>query len=360
VTGGAGFIGKNLVKRILETDKFNRVIVIDNLCNSSWNDFAQFLVKNQLNNSFSSMSGKSNRSIDTSRIIFYKVDISNSDEVDGVLEAERDTNIMACIHLAAKISVAKCELCPQKTKNVNIHGTANVIKCAGRKDIPHFVFASSAAVYGIPSNLPISESDPPRPISQYGMSKLDAERIVASYSEKNRTAISLRLFNVYGIGQTMEYTGVITRFADRIKRNLAPEIHGNGLQTRDFIHIDDVVDAIMRASRLVDREGTVMGRSPRPPRDILIDRDSKSRVYNIGTGVPTKIIDLAHMMTEILVHDGSDKLDLGPIYVVRADGDIDESYANIRKARIGLGFAPTIDLRRGLENMLIQKKHPVY
>lgn len=357
VTGGAGFIGKNLVNRILKSDKLNRVIIIDNLCNGSWHEFGQFLAKNQLFNNFSLMPPKSNNDSDISRprVTFYKVDICKSDELDDVFENEKDTEIMACIHLAAKISVAQCEICPRETKNINVHGTENVLKCAESKGIPRFVFASSAAVYGIPSNLPISESDEPRPISQYGTSKLNAERIVANYSRRNKIAMSLRLFNVYGIGQTLEYAGVITRFSDRIKRNLVPEIHGNGLQTRDFIHVDDVIDAILRAAGLSDMEGIHWGRSHHPQIDKLDDKDDNcSRIYNIGTGIPTKIIDLANMMTEILVHDSNNRLILRPVYLRPTTGDIDESYADIRKARSGIGFTPKIALRRGLESMLFR------
>ena len=133
---------------------------------------------------------------------------------------ENDMKADACIHLAAKISVRESAINPEETMDVNVRGTNNVIKCVRNVGIQNSVFASSAAVCGIPSKLPISELEMPNPISKYGESKLEAEGILAI-----RRVVSLRLFNVYGIGQTMEYAGVITKFMDRIKKNLPPEIY---------------------------------------------------------------------------------------------------------------------------------------
>lgn len=133
---------------------------------------------------------------------------------------------------------------------MNVNGKENFIASAINAGIRQFVFASSAAVYGFPSKLPISENDVPRPISPYGLSKLRAGNVIAQYAMNNQKAVTLRIFNVYRLGQTKEYAGVITKFADRIRRNLPPVIYGTGLQTRDFISVDDVFITFMKAARL--------------------------------------------------------------------------------------------------------------
>lgn len=267
----------------------------------------------------------------------------------------------------AKISVPESAIRPEETMDVNVRGTNNVIKCARKFGIQYAVFASSAAVYGIPSKLPISELEVPNQISKYGESKLEAENVLARYSTELRRVISLRLFNVYGVGQTMEYAEVITRFMDRIKRNLPPEIYGNGLQTRDFINVDDVADAIMRAAGLVkiqENETTTSATVTASPKssetgtlkDALPQAICNSGVYNIGTGIPTKIKDLAHLMTDILVHNEDQKrrLNLRPIRLEPVEGDIYESYADISKATHSLGFVPSSSLRCGLKDMLLR------
>ena len=378
ITGGSGFIGRHLVKKILES-KCQRVVVIDNLSNSSWNDFIRFLAADD-QSLFKLSRPDRDKEIATARMTFYRMDVRDYDDIERVFETEIERekenekekdiggDLNACIHLAAKISVPESAIRPEETMDVNVRGTNNVIKCARKFGIQYCVFASSAAVYGIPSKLPISELEVPNPISKYGESKLEAENVLARYSKELRRVISLRLFNLYGIGQTMEYAGVITRFMDRIKRNLPPEIYGNGLQTRDFINVDDVVDAMMRAAGLVkiqENETTTSATVTASPKSSETETGTlkhtlpqaicKSGVYNIGTGIPTKIKDLAHVMTDILVHneDQKSRLNLRPIYLEPVEGDIYESYADISKARHSLGFVPSSSLRCGLKDILL-------
>jgi UDP-glucose 4-epimerase len=371
VTGGAGFIGKYLVRKILRASTRHRVIVIDSLCNSTWNNFISFLLENNLCDWPSSKIVKYDfKPISGSRISFYRVDIRNKAEIARIFEKEKEhgKEISGCIHLAARISVAESMLKPVEVDEVNVNGTRNVIDCAFKADIKNFVLASSAAVYGNPTRLPISEFEPTKPISKYGETKLNAERVVASYSSNNQRAISLRLFNVYGIGQTMDYAGVISKFADRIRRNLSPVIYGSGLQTRDFIHVEDAADALMRSAGLTGRQiDTSINFARNVRRDDGYSENDvpgelsqaiplRSGVFNIGTGIPTNVRDLADIMIEILApHRYIDrKKKLRPIYIDAVNGDINESYADIRKARHGLGFGPTVNLRTGLEDVLIR------
>jgi nucleoside-diphosphate-sugar epimerase len=167
------------------------------------------------------------------------------------------------------------------------------------------------------------------PISPYGASKLAAEQIVYAYGDLNlfESIITLRFFNVYGVGQNIEYAGVITKFRDRIVKNLSPIIFGDGNQQRDFIAVDDVVNSLIIASD--------------PPSGLA------KGIFNIGTGVPTKISDLARVMSILMGKPG-----LVPIYKEKVDGDIHLSYADISKAANILKFCARGQLSGGLQAFL--------
>lgn len=188
VTGGAGFIGQHLSKRLSQLNC--KGTVIDNLSNAN----ANFQIDD---------------------ISFHKEDIRNKDSVSDIFKYEK---IHTCIHLAAKINVSESIANPFDTLDINIQGTLNVLEACSKNRVDNFVFASSAAVYGEPKKLPISEVHILNPLSPYGTSKLAGELLVSSYGNfgKIRNAISLRFFNVYGEGQTLEYAGVITKFAERL------------------------------------------------------------------------------------------------------------------------------------------------
>ena len=149
-----------------------------------------------------------------------------------------------------KISVTESVTNPSDTLDVNILGTLNVLEACSKSGVRKLVFASSAAAYGEPRTFPISEDHVLNPLSPYGASKAAAEVLISSYRNLNKipNAISLRFFNVYGIGQSIEYAGVITKFHERLSKGEAPIIFGDGEQTRDFVSVNDVVDAILLAS----------------------------------------------------------------------------------------------------------------
>jgi UDP-glucose 4-epimerase len=273
------------------------------------------------------------------RVSFYAADIRDR---DAILKIFRDEEADACIHLAAKISVADSIKKPEETMDINVKGTLNVLEACHNSGVNNFVFASSAAVYGDVKELPISENQTLRPLSPYGSSKMLAEQFVSSYQKQNKikNAISLRIFNVYGEGQASE-ADVITKFAKKLTSGQRPVIHGNGMQTRDFISVDDVVDAILLSMRSMNNvENKVLTSSP---------------VFNVGTGIPTSISQLAQKMIALFGHD------LQPIYEDGEEGDsgILHSYADMTKANDTLHFAPkkTIDagLKEMIEAMLIRK-----
>lgn len=296
VTGGAGFIGHHLVKRMLSD---YRVVIIDNLSN-----------------------GKSGNIPKHPNATFYKEDIRNKETISDIIKSHK---ISTCIHLAAKISVNDSILNPVETVDVNIKGTLAVLEGCAKSNVESFVFASSAAVYGEPKNLPIPEDHILEPLSPYGASKVAGEALATSYRHSGKIihTACLRFFNVYGEGQNPEYAGVISKFEERLSKGLPPIIYGDGKQTRDFISINDVVDAIIKAAH-----------------------SRVSGTFNVGTGKPTKIRDLASKMIQTY------KLNLKPIFVDGRRGDILQSYADTTKARELLKFVASEDINAGLKKLL--------
>ena len=303
VTGGAGFIGTHLINKI--SQDFD-VFVIDSLTNERSRSNAE------------SFSGE--------HITLFQEDIKNKEKINEIF---RDCKPDSCVHLAALISVTESMVNPLKAFDVNVTGTLNILDACVANSIEHFVFASSSAVYGHANCVPIHEKVELRPISPYGASKIAAEVIVNAYGDLKvfDSTITLRFFNVYGRGQNIDYAGVITKFRDRLGKNLAPVIFGDGNQQRDFIAVDDVVSSVII--------------SLDPPTGI--DKGT----FNIGTGVPTKISDLARIMSILM-----EKTDLAPIYKPRVDGDILVSYADITKATNTLKFCAREELSSGLEAFL--------
>jgi len=296
VTGGAGFIGHDLVTKLLE-DPDCRITIIDDLSNQN--------------------SKKRIKDLPTS-VSFYREDIRNRQAVSDIVKREGTD---ACVHLAAKISVVDSVRSPGETIDVNVNGTLSMLEACANNGVRTFVLASSAAVYGDAAVIPTPEDCVLDPLSPYGASKISSEALVASYrnSGKISDAVSLRFFNAYGRGQSPEYAGVITRFAEKLSRKQPPVIHGDGRQTRDFIHVTDVVSGV-----------------------ILAATSEVSGVFNIGTGKPTSIDYLARKMIRIC------GLELEPVYGTAIKGDILHSCANMKKSENGLHFVARQDIETAL------------
>jgi UDP-glucose 4-epimerase len=278
VTGGAGFIGKHLVKYLLK--KNHSVTIFDNFSNSTKNS--------------------------TSILIKLGVKIIEGDikKINEIQNASMNQNIV--IHLAAKISVSESIKNPMETFQNNVDGTKNVLIACEKNNVEKIILASSAAVYGegIPK-IKLTEESKMNPISPYGKSKVKMELEIKEFEINNNVnCIILRFFNIYGIGQTPEYAGVITKFIERIKENKPLKIFGDGFQTRDFIAIDDVIDSIYNA--------------------ILY---GKSGTYNIASGKTTTIKEIAELMISI----NGGKLDIE--YTNEQKGDIRNSEADISLAK---------------------------
>ena len=289
ITGGSGFIGTHLTKFLLA--KNHIVTIFDNFSNSSKDSMSFFVEKG---------------------VEIIEGDIMNHNEI---FNATKNKEVV--IHLAAKISVSESMKNPIETFEVNVEGTKNVLNACEKNHIKKFIASSSAAVYGEgDNNSPLNENSKTLPISPYGESKLKMEKEIREFKSKhNMKCIILRFFNIYGEGQTPEYAGVITKFIERIKQSKPLEIFGDGLQTRDFISIEDIINSIYCAIS-TDKSGT----------------------YNIASGKTTSIKELA----EYMVFLAGKKLKIHNIEPLK--GDIKNSQADITLAKKELGFSPKFKL----------------
>ena len=338
VTGGTGFLGKHLVKAILNNMR-DKLVLVDNLSNSNLETFHSFV--------------SSNARAKETHITFHKLDIQKEDALYKIFKEE---SVEVCIHLAARVNVVDSLRDPDSIFATNVKGTENVLSSAHRAGVQTFVYASSAAVYGNPRHLPVAEDDPTEPISPYGKSKLYGEKLVQLYSDRFRVARSLRIFNIYGLGQSQEYAGVITRFAQRISSDLPLTVYGDGNQTRDFVSVDDVTRSIMIAAGICGRDRGRGKRTGRPLSDIKVQSEiyskERSNTFNIGTGVPTTVSALAQLMIKILARD---QYFHELIYRNRPEGEIHESQADTNKSSRILGFSYKDELGRGLARMYSSK-----
>lgn len=296
ITGGAGFIGKHLVKNILKNNF--QVTIFDNFSNSDRESILD-LIK---------MGAK-----------IIDGDITNIQEISDAVK-----NHEVIVHLAALISVEESIKNPSKTFHINIDGTKNVLEACKKNNIKKIVVASSSAVYGeCELDFKLSEETKLKPISPYGKSKAKMEQeIIKFVSEYKMNYVILRFFNIFGLGQSSEYAGVITKFIDRIKKNESLEIFGNGMQTRDFISILDVVNAI---------NNTISSKS--------------NGIYNIGSG---KIITIKELAEKMILWSGK-KLEIK--FLPSKKGDIMFSQADIHLSKKELKYVPKFGLEE-IKNML--------
>ncbi len=249
----------------------------------------------------------------------------------SVLDAPRVQRLVAgaegIVHLAALVDVTASLSDPFSDFQVNAQGTINVLEAARHAGVEKVAYASSAAVYGNPVEMPVNEGHPTSPLSPYGASKLTAERYVLLYNSlygmKNT---ALRLFNVYGRGQNAHspYSGVITKFANALSEGKQPIIYGDGSQTRDFVNVADVCNAF----------------------SLALGAGGSSEPVNIGSGKETSVLALLKTMCTL-----SGK-PCNPQFLPMRKGEIERSVADYSEAREKLGYYPKVELEEGLEELL--------
>ena len=287
VTGGAGFVGSHLAESLTEAAE---VRVLDDFANSSPEDVPDHAT-------------------------LYEGDVRDR---ETVREAMTDVDVV--FHEAAMVSVPASVEDPLGCHGVNGTATLGLLDVARETD-SRVVLASSAAIYGRPESVPIGEDHPKRPSSPYGIEKLSNDQYARVYAEQyGLETVALRYFNVYGPRQTGQYSGVISVFLDQALGGDPITVEGDGEQTRDFVHVDDVV----RANRLA------------------ATTDATGTAYNVGTGTSVTVRELAEAVRDVT---GAD------VPITHTDprpNDVERSRADVARARRELGFEPTVSLRDGL------------
>lgn len=298
VTGGAGFIGSNLVQALLSSGA-HEVAVVDDLS-----------------------TGKS-ENIDP-RTAFRKLDILDPAFPEFVAEFAPD----AVVHLAAQASVSESIKDPERDRAVNAGGTRAVAAAAKAAGARKMVSASSAAVYGEPEAVPLTEQARKAPANPYGASKLEAEGLLADELRGSDTDFaSFRFSNVYGPRQDAAGEGgVVAIFCDRVAAGVAPVVYGDGSQTRDFIYVGDIVSAIIAA---ITSEGTLAGEGENGP------------AYNISTGLETSVNELLMAIRQAAGYFGPSSNEPA------RDGDVDRSALDPGKAS-AFGWSASVPLETGI------------
>tara|TARA_B100001996_G_C18626917_1_gene580142 strand:- start:470 stop:1369 length:900 start_codon:yes stop_codon:yes gene_type:complete len=294
VTGGAGFVGSNLVKLLVKNG--HQITVIDNLHKGKKENLNEVIDK----------------------IEFLNMDIQDYESMEKNMQ-----DIDGVFHEAALTVVQDSFRIPEEYHNINVKGTENIFKIAQKNNFK-VVYASSSSVYGHQKNVPILENFEKKPINPYGQTKLDDEILAEQYSKSGVKIIGLRYFNIFGKGQTLEYAGVITKFLDRIREGKAPIIFGSGSQIRDFIHVEDIAAANYLA---------------------MISDVTNSHV-NVGTGNSISILELAKMMINI------SNLNVEPIMSEALEGDIEKSQSDSSLARKSFGWKPEKKLEDWLKEII--------
>ena len=300
VTGGAGFLGSHLVdKLILEGDE---IIVIDNLFRGQTENIEQH--------------------IPNKKFTLLNDEIQNKTKINDALHLAN-----AVIHFASISSVFRSIVEPEIVNTINVTGTLNMLNLCIKEEVQCFIFASSAAVYGGDRNRPLQENDSLHPLSPFAASKVAGEAYCKAYSETyGLNTIILRFMNIYGPRITKVYRRVCSKFAEATIRNEPLVIVGDGKQTRDFTYVTDAINAIILA---------------------LNNKDIEGETFNIGTGKPTTINQLANLYKKI---SENPKQEIK--YINAKKGDLIHSYADITKAKKKMGYNPKIDIGTGIPKYL--------
>jgi len=294
ITGGAGFVGSHLAKKLVLEG--NQVTILDDLNTGKMSNLEE--IKEKIN--------------------FIQGDIRDVNLLKKICK-DKD----GIFHQAARASVQESFDKPEEYYDVNVKGTENVFSVANEYGIK-VVYASSSSVYGNPKELPIKENSPKNPINPYAQTKLDKEKMAIKYADKGLKVIGLRYLNIFGEGQSKEYAGVIKLFLERIQQKLPPKINGDGMQSRDFVYVGDVVTANI----------------------LSMKSDVDHTFFNVGTGTKISILEIAKIMIKF------SGLNLEPIFGPPLKGDVKITLADISHIQNKLDWKPTIFLEEWLKRKI--------
>ncbi len=297
VTGGAGFIGSNIVEELLRCG--HEVRVLDNFSTGRRENIQPFV---------------------------NDIDVIEGDicSLSTVYRAVDEVDII--FHEAALPSVPRSIADPITTNEVNITGTLNVLIAARDRGVRRVVFASSSSVYGHDPRMPKHEDMRPRPMSPYAISKLAGEVYCAVFGNLyDLETVVLRYFNIFGPRQdpNSQYSAVIPKFIHKMARNRRVTIYGDGLQTRDFTYVENVVQANLRASE--------------------VEHLPDERIFNCACGQTISVQDMVIKLNQIL------NKDLNPIFAEPRPGDVRNSYADISRIVNFLQYKPAVQFEEGLK-----------
>lgn len=295
VTGGAGFIGSNLVKHLIENG--NSVKVLDNFMSGYIANLEPF-----------------------PSVQIIKDDVRDKSAVEAAMHG-----VEVVFHLAASVGNKRSIDHPLIDAEINVLGTLQILEAARKEGVRKIVASSSAGIFGELKTMPIKEDHPVEPDSPYGCTKLCEEKLCLAYSKLySIEAICLRYFNVYGPNQHFDaYGNVIPIFVFRMLQDEPLIIYGDGEQTRDFVHVDDVVQANIKAA----------------------DSTGISGAFNIASGEGITINNLAKM---IIKGNSSAKIEYGP----ERPGDVRDSLADLSLAHQRINYDPTVNLEKGMEEYI--------
>jgi len=304
ITGGAGFIGSHLARRLVALGA--EVCVIDDLSGGSLDHLKEV----------------------ESSVRFVHGSILDP---DSLCSAFAGCDLV--FHEAALASVPASIEEPARYHEVNATGTLRVLEEARKRNVSRLVFASSSSVYGDQPSLPKRETDRPDPLSPYAMQKLTGEYLLDVWHRcYDMSTISLRYFNIFGPGQSADsaYAAVVAAFATALLKGEAPRIFGDGGATRDFTFIDNVVQANLRAGAIGEDE-------------LRTNLKGRPAIFNVAVAVQTSVLELANAMIEVT---GSD---VEPMFGPERAGDVLHSLADISLIEEVLGYQPTVGLAEGLK-----------
>ncbi|MCU4926497.1 GDP-mannose 4,6-dehydratase [Halobacteria archaeon AArc-dxtr1] len=307
VTGGAGFIGGHLAEAFVTAG--HDVCALDNLDPFYETDIKRHTIE------------AARTAADDGEGSYAFVD---GDVRDRELVADLVADADVVYHQAAQAGVRASVDDPHKTTEINVMGTLNVLEAARTGDVERVVLASSSSVYGKPESLPYDEAHPTTPVSPYGVSKLSGEHLARVYSElHDLPTVALRYFTVYG--PRMRPNMAISNFVSRAINGDPPVIYGDGQQTRDFTHVDDIVGV---------------------NRQLLTDDAADGEVLNVGSTDRITIQELAETVCAELDPD------LDPVYESRRTGDAEHTHSDISKAATLLGYEPSTSIVAGVYDFI--------